>query len=107
MKSSRREFFTLLAAAPLVAPAVVREMAKPNLSYLSGKTVTSILDFDTGHIFQLADGERIHWPARMGTIKRFEGLPMRFAESIDAHKSTDEIPNRLYGAQINADGDAV
>ena len=98
--TTRRKFFGLLAAAPIAAPMIAQDLAKQN--YWSGRRLTSILDFDTGHIFQMADGERINWfPSRMGTIKRLDGKPIRFAEDDPG------IPNRLYGTQINADGDAV
>jgi hypothetical protein len=92
--TTRRKFFGLMAAAPIAAPAI----------------------FDGGFRFvPPAPGERItinsslhlkrgsDWSkARIGTITRMDGKPMRFAEEDAAI-----VPNRLYGAQVTASGDVI
>lgn len=100
--TSRREFFGLLAAAPIAVPAIAKAMTEA--------ANTSSLNY-----IGLAKGERI-WmqPARgilrpneirrrlgLVEISRPDGKPIRITTEETA------IPNRLYGAQINADGDAV
>jgi hypothetical protein len=110
MTTSRREFVGLLAAAPLVAPVVVKEMA--------GKVSNMHFEMTAGELFRVAPGESF-FPARMGALKRLDGEPLRFSDSrcayFDYHPFESDvpdyrsakIPNRLYGAQINQDGEAI
>lgn len=108
--TSRREFFGLLAAAPLVAPAVVKELTQT-------KHGTLTLQFErlrgTAEEFGFRD-----WSAdlnRMALSPRWPDNQMnyRLADGTkiwaigDYKLPPDAIPNRLYGAHINADGDAV
>jgi hypothetical protein len=97
--TNRRGFLGLLAAAPLVAPVIAKEMAASQ--YASGSTFEPLyLDF-----MKFAPGERLYSfgiePVRDGLIS-----PNEMRQMLDLPPIGD-IPNRLYGARINSDGDAV
>jgi len=103
--TSRRQFFRLMAAAPIAVPVIAKEMAEAvalSESEFAFGTMTDFIvscDFDTIHT---------------GNVERLItfGLPrQRFYGEIDVSRDHDfniaATPNRLYGAQINADGEAV
>jgi hypothetical protein len=132
--TSRREFFGLLAAAPLVAPVVVKEM---------GATINSVRaasGFEPIRHLKIADGEVIWhrpWQRVSPTIRNAKPGQYHFdvpthldmedgrqifaigdciIQPLEPDVLTDEpgycfkpnvSPNRLYGTQINADGEAV
>ncbi len=105
--TSRRRFFGLLAAAPLVAPALVKEMATqstlPASPYFDPTWLSTGLDHGYiplpryGQPDAVYSGKGWRWTCRTDD----EGL-----QSWE-YVQTEETPNRLYGAQINSDGDAT
>lgn len=115
--TSRRQFFGFLAAAPLVAPAVAKEMIGPK--YASGfigefafsdwTTLQPMRPLSDGSfVMSMEESEAfmkaINVPSvSFGPIK----IPMHEPQQQRIARYGWAIPNRLYGAQINADGDAV
>jgi hypothetical protein len=93
--TSRREFFRLLAAAPLVAPIIARAATEASQTFTASfGMVSGESAWIHPHIRYSAMMRRL---LSVDEIRRLEGLPPLPAAT----------PNRLYGAQINADGDAV
>ncbi len=104
MKSSRREFFTLLAAAPLVAPAVVRGMAAPP-GISSG---AAIPDYTAAFLAHQAKFRTLRFKDWTEPVWEWtSGIDEKGRRYTKGREVKATIPNRLYGAQINADGDAV
>ncbi len=96
--TSRREFFGLLAAAPLVAPAVVKEMAAPG-------------SISSGGLFPDYTAAFRAYQAKFRTFRFKDWTPVGDYQVIGhvrlPYERTIGIPNRIYGAQINADGEAI
>jgi hypothetical protein len=137
--TSRREFFGLLAAAPLVAPAVAKELAS---TAMTPNAIRSMAGFTPilPDYFGSSEGETIYYrPMSSGFPVVRNAKPGRYHFEKPTHLDMEDgrqiyaigdcvisqlepdvltddpgyyfkplvAPNRLYGAQINADGDAV
>lgn len=96
--TSRREFFGLLAAAPLVVPAMAKELAatSPGAALTIGKDIPIWVEGRALMGCRIIEGPLISG----NEINLFLRKHWRFA-------SPPDPPNRLYGSQINAEGEAV
>lgn len=109
--TSRREFFGLLAAAPLVAPAVVKELSvamTPNAARAIagfGPIGSSGFVFDEMHTYSGNDAgfEQFREMLFEAGVPRSNDKLRALMRSIPPW----DAPNRLYGAYLNADGEAV
>lgn len=106
--TSRREFFGLLAAAPIAVPVIAKEMA----SAVSGPKYAKGLSFvDELHYWRplrLNPRDCVPLDGRQYSVAEWttqDGSKILTIGDVKLPLST--IPNRLYGAQINADGEAV
>ncbi|WP_156948882.1 hypothetical protein [Bradyrhizobium sp. WSM1417] len=102
---TRRKFLGLLAAAPVVAPMVAQAAAARKL-YFSGGISGLSGEFLVGE----ACGESLLTPAQMNAFDAVLSAPAAPNEALRRLMSIVppwSIPNRLYGARINDDGDAV
>lgn len=94
--TSRRGFFGLLAAAPLVAPVIAQEIVK---SFPVSKGIGRGGWVEIRTASGVGAESFIRGIRTLNEVREMEGLPpLPFVLS---------VPNRLYGAQINADGEAV
>jgi hypothetical protein len=114
--TSRREFFGLLAAAPVAIPAIAKELAAP-------KSLLMHFEMSAGELLPSRDLTR----GRYGKLLRVSDDPPTISinstrrrnpyaggdDSYDAEclawndRHRIRAPNRLFGAYINEDGDAV
>lgn len=95
--TSRREFFGLLAAVPLVALAIAKEMVATPSHQISSSFAVAEGEWVEIRQIRLEDFRR--GIRSVNEIRQMEGLP--------PIGCVTDVPNRLYGAQINADGEAV
>jgi hypothetical protein len=103
--TSRRDFLKAAAIAPVAAPALVRGASDLQGEYAAVGYVTGHADWLSGSGYSLPD-------MRGRTFARISGVPWGNIDpptsvtlSIDDLPPT--VPNRLLGAYINEDGDAV
>ena len=109
--TTRRGFLGLLAAAPIAAPIVAKELAAPMLHSggfvrgIAGESLTLTLDHDWGkpdgrEIARLRGLLRAPTPWTTGEIT---------ADKLDVgHLQMPlNIPNRLCGVEINQEGEAI
>jgi hypothetical protein len=103
--TTRRKFFGLLAAAPVVVPTIAKEMAAeisaPRAAWRQIHSGESLW----------IDGARDLRPRYGNVINMSMAESEAFMEALNvpsvSFKELLIVPNRLFGAQINADGDAV
>lgn len=107
--TSRRDFLGIVAAAPFVAPVIAEAVAAPR--YATGGLAEGVsLDTWVGRIAEKNLGEF--------TLTREQSIAFRAALDAPMVRSGPlavlmrslspwEAPNRLHGAYINDDGDAV
>ena len=105
--TSRRDFLGLLAASPLVAPVVAKEMAAPASAWsrkLVGGEALIGSDIIEGPFLTTEGG----W---ISVNRRYHGQRRYTWTAVDPGRdcefATTDIPNRLYGVSINSDGDAI
>lgn len=106
--TSRREFFGLLAAAPIAVPVIAKDMACAAAAskYAMGSAFVDEIHYFKG--FRLGPGNVVPIESRQYSVEEWTtqaGLRVQSVGDVQLPLST--IPNRLYGAQINADGEAV
>jgi hypothetical protein len=105
MIPTRREFLGLLAATPVVAPMVAQVVtAQP--PYFSAGISGRAGEFLVGEVC----GESLLTPAQMGAFHAALSAPAAPNEALRKLMRSDppwSIPNRLFGARVNDDGEAV
>ena len=105
--TTRRKFFGLLATAPIAVPAIAKEVTA---AMTPPKDRFGHLRFAAGESLNL---DRYRALGRYANITNFKdwsrcGYHDHYPfESDDSDYRSAIIPNRLFGAQINADGDAI
>lgn len=109
--TTRRQFFGLLAAAPIAVPAVAEAALNAATSGPRARTFTSEWAGGTYTLY----GETVPLKVfpRFNNTVNFRSEPCRlyefhpFEAGNNGDYSTAYIPNRLYGTQINEEGEAI
>jgi hypothetical protein len=103
--TTRRGFLGALVAAPIAAPALAKEALAPRHRFASGglvrgmgKTEALSLSVDTSEFRFLVDRFEIAKANCMDTYYR---------AVTGSDGSAQVVPNRLYGAEINQQGEAI
>lgn len=106
--TSRREFFGVLAAAPIAVPVIAKEMAE---NFAAPRVMT--LNLSSGISGEAFLASRAEWVEINSNAWRGEDIK-RGIRSVDEVRTLEglppieiSIPNRLYGVEINARGEAV
>lgn len=105
MAPSRRSFFGLLAGLPLIAPAIARSVAGPRyISGIAGEVPLSPLTNadDVGELI-LSRRESRAFELSLTTPR---GPNPQLVELMRSRPPW-QVPNRLFGARVNDEGNAV
>lgn len=108
---SRRNFLGLLAAAPVIGPAVAKEvMAAPHYAsggwirgYTSSFTVGEAGWLGLGTTFDAFSDGSIRAPKL--SVELMQPAPTRDEPALWSRLF--DVPNRIYGTTINSEGDAI
>jgi hypothetical protein len=104
---TRRSFLTLLAAAPVIAPVAARSMAAPRYAvggWISGEAFLHPLVGEACSSETLLTQEQFR--AFSAALDK-PSQPHSGLRALMRSASPWDVPNRLHGAYINDDGDAV
>lgn len=103
--TSRRTFLGLLAAAPVAVPVAVQASMQPR--YASGAVFRNWAGAMVG---ESCHGGFLLSPSQFVAFRKVVGAPITRGETVTVmmrRSSPAETPNRLHGAYINEEGDAV